>query len=158
MTTLLGLPDPGPTAFALVSFNIYTRGELVQNDYTLNQVCPSASSPSLLEQSDLSFSSIRWSSHSPIRWSQPLTTRPSALCSFPHLICTQAEDNRDATAKALYGRLFSWMVGRANTLLAPSGRTYEDACAREGGVTEAGILDIFGFENFTHNSFEQVKD
>lgn len=68
----------------------------------------------------------------------------------------KAEDTRDATAKALYGRLFSWIVHTINSLLGPRGRAYMDACVREGGVTEVGILDIFGFENFERNSFEQV--
>ena len=68
----------------------------------------------------------------------------------------QAEDCRDATAKALYGKLFTWIVDQANELLAPRGRAYDDARRREGGIAEVGILDIFGFENFTNNSFEQV--
>lgn len=67
----------------------------------------------------------------------------------------KACDNRDALAKAMYGRLFGWIVGRANTLLSPSGAQYDDAKGREGGVTDVGILDIFGFENFETNSFEQ---
>lgn len=67
----------------------------------------------------------------------------------------QAEDARDAMAKALYGRLFAWIVHSIDSLLGPRGRAYMDACVREGGVTEVGILDIFGFENFERNSFEQ---
>eukprot|EP00038_Savillea_parva_P006917 m.166692 g.166692 ORF g.166692 m.166692 type:complete len:1693 (-) comp12726_c0_seq1:145-5223(-) len=69
---------------------------------------------------------------------------------------SQAFDNRDAVAKAIYGRLFSWIVSQANELLAPRGASYRDAMEREGGVTDIGILDIFGFENFAVNSFEQL--
>uniref|UniRef100_A0A8C2J702 Myosin IIIB n=1 Tax=Cyprinus carpio TaxID=7962 RepID=A0A8C2J702_CYPCA len=48
----------------------------------------------------------------------------------------KATDVRDAMSKALYGRLFSWIVNRINM--------------------NVGILDIFGFENFKKNSFEQL--
>ena len=59
----------------------------------------------------------------------------------------QAESTRDGAAKALYGRLFAWIVTRINNVLAPE-------TASE--VLEVGVLDIFGFENFEVNSFEQL--
>lgn len=62
----------------------------------------------------------------------------------------QAHNVRDALAKALYGRLFSWIVNKVNQLLAPE----EELPQKE--ITEIGILDIFGFENLGMNSFEQV--
>ncbi|XP_048250149.1 myosin-IIIb-like isoform X2 [Haliotis rufescens] len=62
----------------------------------------------------------------------------------------QAEDARDAMAKTLYGRLFGWIVNKINCLLAPE----EDIPPDE--VREIGILDIFGFEHFELNSFEQA--
>lgn len=62
----------------------------------------------------------------------------------------QAGECRDALAKAIYGRLFSWIVNSINQLIQPP-----DGC---GPSVEIGILDIFGFENFTKNSFEQVKN
>uniref|UniRef100_H3A9B2 non-specific serine/threonine protein kinase n=2 Tax=Latimeria chalumnae TaxID=7897 RepID=H3A9B2_LATCH len=58
---------------------------------------------------------------------------------------------RDAMSKALYGRLFSWIVNRINTLLQPD----KNICNAESGMN-VGILDIFGFENFKKNSFEQL--
>ena len=67
-----------------------------------------------------------------------------------------AYGSRDAIAKAMYGRLFGWIVAQANNLLKPRGDSYIEACGREGGVTDIGILDIFGFENFQVNSFEQL--
>ncbi|XP_074766473.1 myosin-IIIb isoform X10 [Athene noctua] len=63
----------------------------------------------------------------------------------------KAADVRDAMSKALYGRLFSWIVNRINTLLQPD----KNICNAENGMN-VGILDIFGFENFTRNSFEQL--
>ncbi|XP_068101648.1 myosin-IIIb isoform X3 [Hyperolius riggenbachi] len=63
----------------------------------------------------------------------------------------KAADVRDAMSKALYGRLFSWIVNRINTLLQPD----KNICNAEHGMN-VGILDIFGFENFKRNSFEQL--
>ncbi|XP_077952269.1 myosin-IIIa isoform X5 [Gasterosteus aculeatus] len=63
----------------------------------------------------------------------------------------KAAEVRDAMGKALYGRLFSWIVNRINALLRPDGNLGED----EKGLN-IGILDIFGFENFKKNSFEQL--
>ncbi|XP_016300883.1 myosin-IIIb [Sinocyclocheilus anshuiensis] len=63
----------------------------------------------------------------------------------------KATDVRDAMSKALYGRLFSWIVNRINALLQPD----TNICAAESGMN-VGILDIFGFENFKKNSFEQL--
>mmetsp|Transcript_3156 Transcript_3156/g.9612 ORF Transcript_3156/g.9612 Transcript_3156/m.9612 type:complete len:1277 (+) Transcript_3156:392-4222(+) len=62
------------------------------------------------------------------------------------LNCDQAEDTRDALAKALYGKLFAWLVERCNAKLVD-----EDA-----STSFIGILDIFGFEHFAVNSFEQL--
>lgn len=54
---------------------------------------------------------------------------------------------RDATAKGLYGRLFDWLVNQINCLLCPES---------EFEPLSIGLLDIFGFENFPKNSFEQL--
>ena len=56
---------------------------------------------------------------------------------------------RDAIAKAMYDRIFRWIVNRTNGLLAPP----KDS---KGEEVEIGILDIFGFEKFEVNSFEQM--
>ncbi|XP_071171569.1 myosin-IIIb-like isoform X1 [Mytilus edulis] len=62
----------------------------------------------------------------------------------------QAQDARDAIAKAIYGRMFGWIVNKINQLLAPPEYT------EQGDRREIGILDIFGFEHFEKNSFEQA--
>uniref|UniRef100_A0A9J8CGU7 Uncharacterized protein n=1 Tax=Cyprinus carpio carpio TaxID=630221 RepID=A0A9J8CGU7_CYPCA len=61
----------------------------------------------------------------------------------------QAEDARDSIAKVAYGRVFGWIVSKINELLAP-----KVDCDVE--LSEIGILDIFGFENFAVNRFEQL--
>lgn len=49
---------------------------------------------------------------------------------------------RDALAKAVYDRLFSWLVARLNNSLQPKN-------SRDNVVM--GILDIYGFEIFKKN-------
>ena len=61
----------------------------------------------------------------------------------------KAAASRDALAKAIYDRIFRWIVNRINQLLAPTAEELEDE-------VEIGILDIFGFEKFEENSFEQL--
>ncbi|XP_073085332.1 myosin-IIIa-like isoform X2 [Manis javanica] len=63
----------------------------------------------------------------------------------------KATDVRDAMAKTLYGRLFSWIVNRINSLLK-----HDTSPSGNGDKLSIGILDIFGFENFKKNSFEQL--
>ncbi|XP_059380324.1 myosin-IIIa isoform X2 [Carassius carassius] len=65
----------------------------------------------------------------------------------------KATEVRDAMGKALYGRLFSWIVNRINSLLKPDN---DSQSGEEDKGLNIGILDIFGFENFKRNSFEQL--
>eukprot|EP00043_Microstomoeca_roanoka_P014807 m.147383 g.147383 ORF g.147383 m.147383 type:complete len:969 (-) comp16110_c2_seq2:273-3179(-) len=60
----------------------------------------------------------------------------------------EAEDCRNAAAKALYNRAFGWIIERCNQLLGPQRKNVTDH--------SIGILDIFGFECFQTNSFEQL--
>uniref|UniRef100_A0A8C4WTW0 Myosin IH n=2 Tax=Gopherus evgoodei TaxID=1825980 RepID=A0A8C4WTW0_9SAUR len=53
---------------------------------------------------------------------------------------------RDAAAKAIYGRTFTWLVNKINGSLANKDLTRK---------TVIGLLDIYGFEVFDTNSFEQ---
>ncbi|XP_017945451.1 unconventional myosin-Ih [Xenopus tropicalis] len=53
---------------------------------------------------------------------------------------------RDALAKAIYGRSFNWLVNKINSSLANKDPPKK---------TVIGLLDIYGFEVFETNSFEQ---
>ncbi|KAJ7610778.1 P-loop containing nucleoside triphosphate hydrolase protein [Roridomyces roridus] len=58
----------------------------------------------------------------------------------------QAGSARDALSKAIYNNLFEWIVSRINVSMKP----------RSASAQIVGILDIFGFEIFEDNSFEQL--
>ncbi|XP_055962017.1 myosin-1-like isoform X2 [Mercurialis annua] len=62
------------------------------------------------------------------------------------LTLSQAIDSRDALAKSIYACLFDWLVEQINKSLAVGKR-------RTG--RSISILDIYGFESFKRNSFEQ---
>uniref|UniRef100_A0AAR2IPA7 Myosin VIIBa n=1 Tax=Pygocentrus nattereri TaxID=42514 RepID=A0AAR2IPA7_PYGNA len=77
-----------------------------------------------------------------------MTTRE--IVSKP-LTSEQAVDGRDAFVKAIYGRLFIWIVEKINSAI------YKPPSEDSNDIRRSiGLLDIFGFENFKHNSFEQL--
>ncbi|KAK7926039.1 hypothetical protein WMY93_008349 [Mugilogobius chulae] len=78
-----------------------------------------------------------------------LITRGESVCT--PLNMARALDVRDAFVKGIYGRLFVWIVEKINAAI------YRPPSS-EGSVLRRsiGLLDIFGFENFTVNSFEQL--
>jgi myosin-1 len=63
----------------------------------------------------------------------------------------QAAQRRDAIAKALYERLFDLIVERINVALAIA-----DADMDDEDMLHIGVLDIYGFEVFEKNGFEQM--
>jgi len=95
---------------------------------------------------------------------QPEALAP-ALCT--RTITTMAESfvkklneqdacvSRDALAKTVYARLFDWIVRRVNSAIAlgeaPAGKP-----AASKKTNFIAVLDIFGFEVFQTNSFEQL--
>ncbi|GET91725.1 myosin heavy chain, putative [Leishmania tarentolae] len=61
---------------------------------------------------------------------------------------TEAEGLRNAFCKGLYVGMFDRLVEFVNAAIQP-----QVDCS---GCKYVGLLDIFGFENFTRNSFEQI--
>ncbi|XP_047960777.1 myosin-11-like [Salvia hispanica] len=53
--------------------------------------------------------------------------------------------SRDGLAKTLYSRLFDWLVNKINNSIGQD----------KNSKYLIGVLDIYGFESFKHNSFEQ---
>uniref|UniRef100_A0A452V8T6 Unconventional myosin-X n=1 Tax=Ursus maritimus TaxID=29073 RepID=A0A452V8T6_URSMA len=62
------------------------------------------------------------------------------------LTVQQAEDSRDSLAMALYARCFEWVIKKINSRIKG-----------KDDFKSIGILDIFGFENFEVNHFEQFN-
>ncbi|XVF18987.1 hypothetical protein REPUB_Repub11eG0071900 [Reevesia pubescens] len=62
------------------------------------------------------------------------------------LTLQQAIDTRDALAKFIYASLFDWLVERVNNSLE---------MGKQSTGRSISILDIYGFESFKNNSFEQ---
>ena len=60
---------------------------------------------------------------------------------------SRAATARDALVKIMYARLFSWIVVRVNQTIDASGDTSQ---------RYIGLLDVYGFEFFELNSFEQL--
>ena len=67
------------------------------------------------------------------------------------LPATDAMNSKDAMAKAIYGNLFNWLVKRINASISKklNAKTTKN-------LKFIGLLDIFGFEIFQENSFEQL--
>lgn len=59
----------------------------------------------------------------------------------------EAADTRDAFVKAIYGNLFIYIVDKINQVIFKNKNIVNNYI---------GVLDIFGFENFDFNSFEQL--
>ena len=63
--------------------------------------------------------------------------------------------NRDSLAKELYQRIFNSIVSHLNNLLL-SNEMKDRINSLDENISYVGILDIFGFESFNENYFEQL--
>jgi len=64
-----------------------------------------------------------------------------------------AKDSADAFAKEIYSRSFLWLVRAINDATCAE-NNYKGGDQNEFGII--GLLDIFGFESFVRNRFEQL--
>lgn len=60
----------------------------------------------------------------------------------------QSLDVRDAFVEGIYGRLFVHIVNKINTAI------YKPRCTSRCSI---GVLDIFGFENFSVNRYVSIR-
>ncbi|CAJ1071655.1 unconventional myosin-VIIa-like [Xyrichtys novacula] len=125
----------------------------------LGNVCFEANTQNNLESSDVSKSE-----HFSIAASLLQVEMSSLAASLTHrsimtnsermikpLSSEQASDCRDAFVKAIYNKLFIWIVEKINSVIHK--RLIKSP---KSSFLSIGLLDIFGFENFYINSFEQL--
>jgi myosin-5 len=79
--------------------------------------------------------------------SRQLITRNGASVTRVPMNKAAALNGLDATAKNLFVKVFDWLVEKINGTINADPKEVE---------THIGLLDIFGFESFQHNSFEQL--
>uniref|UniRef100_A0A4W6F4P1 Myosin IXA n=1 Tax=Lates calcarifer TaxID=8187 RepID=A0A4W6F4P1_LATCA len=84
---------------------------------------------------------------------EALTTRKTVTVGEKLIVpykLAEACTVRDSMAKSLYSALFDWIVFRINHALL-NNKDLEDTTK----ILSIGVLDIFGFEDYENNSFEQ---
>uniref|UniRef100_A0A673CVH5 Myosin IXAa n=1 Tax=Sphaeramia orbicularis TaxID=375764 RepID=A0A673CVH5_9TELE len=84
---------------------------------------------------------------------EALTTRKTVTVGEKLIVpykLAEAGTVRDSMAKSLYSALFDWIVFRINHALLNI-RDLEETTK----ILSIGVLDIFGFEDYENNSFEQ---
>ncbi|XP_075875447.1 unconventional myosin-IXAb-like isoform X4 [Nelusetta ayraudi] len=84
---------------------------------------------------------------------EALTTRKTMTVGERLIVpykLAEAGTVRDSMAKSLYSALFDWIVFRTNHALL-NNKDLED----NSKLLSIGVLDIFGFEDYENNSFEQ---
>lgn len=82
-----------------------------------------------------------------------LTSRKIGFDCVVAYNCQQASDARDALTKCIFEKLFNYLVTLVNKALDFGGDGDADLLAK---TNQINVLDIFGFETFDTNSFEQL--
>nr|XP_018907050.1 PREDICTED: unconventional myosin-Ia isoform X2 [Bemisia tabaci] len=102
----------------------------ISNDYELHEVCELLNADSTLLQTAITSRS----------YSDGIQFMLADLCA------TEATHSRDSLCKALYSRLFTFLVNRINDFLKVK------PCGKQKVL---GVLDVYGFEIMERNGFEQ---
>jgi len=120
--------------------SILHLGNIVFKEKDEGCVIPLPSTPLTVLSNLLSISSTeltKWLTHRRIRSAHEEFLKPMKP--------SEAEFSRDALAKLMYDLSFNWIVERINETLKSEEECYKFI----------GVLDIYGFETFEINSFEQ---
>lgn len=111
---------------------------------TRNDASLSSDEPNLLIACDLlgidPFNFAKWITK------KQIVTRSEKIVS--NLNFNQAQVARDSVAKFIYSTLFDWLVENINNVLC-------NPAVTDQIKSFIGVLDIYGFEHFEKNSFEQ---
>ena len=78
---------------------------------------------------------------------------PISMIVHATILIFQALFARDALSKSIYSRLFDWIVVKVNKALER--KSSSKAKDKDKKHKFIGVLDIYGFETFEINSFEQ---
>ncbi|XP_065169403.1 unconventional myosin-Ia isoform X2 [Atheta coriaria] len=105
-----------------------TEGCSINNDYELYEIC------------ELLGAEHRW-------LQRALTSRHVEDGILAELNACEATKIRDTLCKMLYSRLFTWLIGKINEIIKPR---------HLGKRKMLGVLDLYGFECFDKNGFEQL--
>ncbi|XP_034557968.1 unconventional myosin-VIIa-like [Notolabrus celidotus] len=122
-----------------VSFEANTENNLETSDVSKSEHFSIAASLLEVQKSSLATSLT----HRSFMTNREKVTKP--------LSSEQASDGRDAFVKAIYNKLFIRIVEKINSVIHK--RLIKSP---KSSFLSIGLLDIFGFENFTTNSFEQL--
>jgi myosin V len=98
-----------------------------------------------------------WFGASPDILEQALTFRTVVAGKEQYKVPLQKGDARDGTdafSKEIYQQIFLWLVGEINRMTCAEMNYSDAADVEEYGLI--GLLDIFGFESFEVNRFEQL--
>uniref|UniRef100_A0A673MW94 Unconventional myosin-Va-like n=1 Tax=Sinocyclocheilus rhinocerous TaxID=307959 RepID=A0A673MW94_9TELE len=139
--SLLGITEAHQMGLFQILSAILHLGNVEVKERGSSSCCTSDESGHLAvfcELTEVSYESMaHWLCHKKLKTATETLNKPVTQL--------EAINGRDALAKHIYAKLFSWIVGQVNKALSTSSKPH----------SFIGVLDIYGFETFEVNSFEQ---